>query len=131
MNAVQMLDQYAEQIDRRAAAVKIFERMEKEALMPVKEAMDTIAKERERALSVIDDEIVTTTEAIKAEMLGVNHQTIKGAKFQAVYYQGKPTWNGEMLRGFALAHPEVIGCLNTGEPYVAIKPVTKGNKEEA
>jgi len=52
--------------------------------------------------------------------------SVKGSAFMAVYTKGRTTWDGKLLEGFTLAHPELEKARRIGEPSVSIKPVKRG-----
>lgn len=47
--------------------------------------------------------------------------SIEGEHLKATYYKGRVSWDTKLLEGFALSHPEVLGCRKTGDPYTVIK----------
>lgn len=49
--------------------------------------------------------------------------SVKGEHLHAVYSKGRATWDGKLLEGYAVAHPEVLACRNVGEPTVSIRAV--------
>jgi len=49
--------------------------------------------------------------------------TYKHGTWQAVYYNGRITWDSKALEGFAVAHPEINAFKKTGEPSVQMRRV--------
>lgn len=58
----------------------------------------------------------------KAQVLA-HGATVKGAGLMAVYNKGRKTWDGGLLSGYAIAHPEVLACQKEGEPSVSIRGI--------
>ena len=47
--------------------------------------------------------------------------SVKGEHLHAVYTKGRETWDGKLLSGYAIAHPDVLACRNIGAPSVSIR----------
>ena len=52
-------------------------------------------------------------------------ETINGATLQAVYAQGKVSWDDKGLTGFAVAYPKILSFKKQGEPYITIRTIKK------
>lgn len=48
-------------------------------------------------------------------------ETVKAEKMSAVWVKGKTTWDGKILEGYAVAHPEILAAKKTGKPTVSFK----------
>jgi hypothetical protein len=56
-------------------------------------------------------DIEALKEAVKNDVLA-RAETVRGTALMAVYSKPKTTWDGTRLAGYAIAHPEVMGCAN-------------------
>jgi len=54
-------------------------------------------------------------------------KTLKGDYYDVVYSKGRTTWNSKQLEGYALIHPEITQCRQTGEPSASLR-IVKVNK---
>jgi len=72
----------------------------------------------------VDANIAAITEAIKADVL-THGATVKGQHLMAVYAKGREGgWDGAKLKGFAMAHPEILAAKKPdGEPTVSIRKI--------
>ena len=59
---------------------------------------------------------------IKEEVLKFG-ATVTGQFKQAVYSKGRAIWDTKGLGGYAVAHPEIVTFLKTGEPSISIREV--------
>ena len=66
-------------------------------------------------IDALEDEI---TEAV----LNVG-ETVKTDHIQAIWNKGKSSWDGKLLEGYALAHPDILAARKTGKPTVSFKLV--------
>ena len=64
-------------------------------------------------------------EEIKTAVLELK-QSLKGKGIDVIYNKGRETWDGKILTGFAVAHPEILIAKKIGQPTVSFKP----HKEE-
>jgi len=69
----------------------------------LKERIDTYAKVQKQVEEFKQQIIPAVLEAQK---------TIHGTALMAVYSKPATTWDGQKLQGYAVAHPEVLGCAN-------------------
>jgi hypothetical protein len=74
------------------------------------------------SLAEIDAKIGALEATIKGEVvrLGV---TMRGDSLEAVFVEGKTTWDGKKLEGYEAAHPEISAFKKVGKPYATIRPV--------
>ena len=49
--------------------------------------------------------------------------TVKGEHLMAVFTRGRVTWDGKVLEGYVIAHPELAAARRVGQPGVAIRAV--------
>ena len=61
---------------------------------------------------------------IKAEILQKG-ETVSTEKMSAIFVKGRVSWDGKLLEGYALAHPDVLPCRKVGAPSVSFRPVKK------
>lgn len=78
------------------------------------QAHQNLIAEKITAYRGLQAEIENMKDIVRADVL-TRQETIRGVALMAVYAKPKTTWDGEKLKGFALAHPEVIGCANIAE----------------
>ena len=74
----------------------------------------------ERSHKPVFDEIKTLQDEIKAEVLKLG-ETIKTDEMQVIWNKGKTTWDGKLLEGYAVAHPEILKAQKVGNPTVSFK----------
>ena len=89
--------------------------------------MRHIEKEKEafeRNHKPILDEIKALQDEIKAEVLTLG-ETVKTDEIQAIWNKGKTTWDGKLLEGYALAHPDILQAQKVGQPTVSFKLARK------
>jgi len=72
--------------------------------------------------SEVAEQIESLTASVKIHVTAMCH-TVKGSYLQAVWSKGRESWDGKLLAGFALAHPEILTARKIGEPSVAIRGV--------
>jgi len=63
---------------------------------------------------------------LKAEVEGAvmaHGATVKGEHLMAVFTRGRVTWDGKVLEGYVIAHPELAAARRVGQPGVAIRAV--------
>lgn len=74
-------------------------------------------------LQEIEERIALLESTIKSGVVKLG-STVKASMLQAVWSNGKTTWNTEALEGYALGgHNEVLNFKIVGDPYVSIKGV--------
>jgi len=62
------------------------------------------------------------TSQVQEEVLRVA-ASIKGGWLQAVYSEGKTTWDTKLLEGYLIAHPELAALKKEGKPSVSIREI--------
>ena len=83
---------------------------------------------RSQELTSIGEVLAATVEEQKAEVarmvldLG---ETVKAETAMGIYCQGKESWDGKGLAGYAIANPEVLAFRTIGAPYTQIRKVAK------
>jgi hypothetical protein len=84
--------------------------------------LSDIDAEYDPLLDAATENANTITQAIKAAVIE-NGATVKGAHLMAVYSKPRVTWDGKILDGYAVAHPEINAARKVGEPSVSIRSV--------
>ena len=98
------------------------------------EVIDTVfTAEIKGILAAIDAEFTGKAEeatakanALEAEIRAavVAHgATVKSTFYQAVWVKGRVSWDGKLLEGFAIAHPEIKTARKEGEPSCTLRKV--------
>jgi len=72
-------------------------------------------------LQITAAERVGDIESLIREAVLEGAHSVKGEYLQAVYMKGKETVDMKALKGYAAAHPEVMGLVKVGEPSVQIR----------
>lgn len=98
---------------QRATALQI-------ALGPVQAELDAIEARFAYQLQHLRDTERAVQDVVKAEVLK-HGASVKGTALHAVYSKGRTTWDGKLLDGYAVAHPEVLPFRKVGEPTVSIR----------
>ena len=52
-------------------------------------------------------------------------ETVKTDHISAIWNKGKTTWDGKLLEGYALAHPDILAARKVGEPTVSFRLTKK------
>lgn len=68
----------------------------------------------------LSDAMKELEKQIKAEVLNFG-QTVRTDMITAVYKKGKESWDSTLLKGFAIAHPEILAAHKMGEPSVSFQ----------
>ncbi len=93
-----------------------------EAMKPVMAEIDRIELQYLDPIGKLRELEAKLSEEIKSMVITLG-ETIKGTTLMAVYNKGRDTWDSTMLKGLALAHPEIKGAMKTGEPSVTIRRI--------
>lgn len=94
----------------------------REAMKPVMAEIDRIELQYLDPIGKLRELEAKLAEEIKSMVITLG-ETIKGTTLMAVYNKGRDTWDSTMLKGLALAHPEIKGAMKTGEPSVTIRGI--------
>lgn len=102
--------------------ITIYEKLNLVADMKMKYAEKENAFKKETAdlKQAIDD----LESEIKTEVLK-RGETIKTDTISAIWMKGKETWDGKLLAGYALAHPDILAAKKVGEPQVQFRMARK------
>ena len=94
-----------------------------EMLDVLAQVQDQLARVRkESGIDEIEESITSMKKAIGEEVLA-NGAPVKGSVLQAIINKGRVSWDGKLLEGYAVAHPDVLPCRKEGEPTVTIRKV--------
>ena len=63
--------------------------------------------------SNIKDEVLMRGESVKTDYMTVT------------WNKGRVSWNSKLLEGYAMAHPDILGARNIGDPTVSFKLLKK------
>ena len=74
--------------------------------------------------SALLQEIDALSKEITVEVLEKS-ETVSTEKMSVIYCKGKTTWDGKLLEGYAVAHPEILAAKKIGKPTVSFRPVKK------
>lgn len=123
MNVTDKLNQLAEMQAATDAIRLHFEEL-RDSLIPqeIKDKLAEVAAEEQTALSAANEGIAKLTNEIKAEVLQVG-ATVKSERLQAVYSNGRVSWDTKALDGYAAGHPELLQFRKEGEPSISIRAV--------
>lgn len=93
----------------------------------VDRALLAIAKELndiDFIINEVEAELEIATDEVKAKVLELE-ETCEGEKFMAMYVKGAERWDTSKLKGYAIAHPELLELRSYGEPSVRFKKVSR------
>lgn len=85
----------------------------------VKAQLAAIDAEFDPMLSAVRDAIGKLEGEVKLAVLA-HGETVKAA-YMAVYAEGRESWDGKGLAGYAVAHPEIEAFKKIGSPSVSIR----------
>ena len=100
----------------------IMEKMAELALC--KRSLEAEKEAFERNHAPLTERIKALEEEIKAAVLTIG-ETIKTDEISAIWNKGKTTWDGRLLEGYAVAHPEILKAQKVGQPTVSFKLIRK------
>ena len=69
-------------------------------------------------------DLIADIEKIEAEIKTVvleKGETVKTDRISAIWNKGKETWDGKILTGYAVAHPEILAAKKVGKPTVSFR----------
>ena len=100
--------------------------MEEEILRKVR--ILAIARQEFKALEdKFNEETADMQERIKElesdikEFVIESKQSIKSEDIDVIYSKGRESWDGKILTGYAVAHPEILAALKVGNPTVSFR----------
>jgi hypothetical protein len=75
----------------------------------------------------VDGNIAALEAEIKADVLA-HGETVRGARFQAVWNKGRESWDSKGLSAYAESNPDVLQFRKQGDPSVTIRRVGGGDR---
>ncbi len=89
-------------------------------LAPVQKELDALDIEYGPKLETAQNTEAVLVEQIKAAVLELG-QSVKSDHLNAVYSEGRKSWDDRALTGYAMAHPELFAFRKVGEPSVSLR----------
>jgi len=118
-----MLDELADcQAGRDAIAMAKQDAWEKVMTPELRQQLADIDTEFADKYQAVDEKIASLTESIKIQTIAFG-QSVKGQFLHVVWVKGRESWDGKLLAGFAIAHPEILTARKVGEPTVSLRNV--------
>lgn len=68
----------------------------------------------------IQDQIKLLEDEIEEEVLKLQ-KSLKGQGIDVIYNKGRESWDGKILTGYAVAHPEILAAKKVGQPTVSFR----------
>lgn len=68
----------------------------------------------------LTDQIKSLQEQVKEEILA-RGSSVKGERISVIWNKGRESWDAGILRGYAVAHPEILAARKVGDPTVSFK----------
>jgi hypothetical protein len=117
------LERMGNLIDQRTAMQLQMGMLRDEILEQVKPELLALDAEWAPNLNLVQDAIVKVEGEVRAGVLQLG-ASVKGTRFRGSFVRGSRRWNSDKLDGYALAHPEILECLEEeGKPSVRISKV--------
>lgn len=93
-----------------------------EILAPIQPQLDDLQAEYAPSLQTVQEGLETLSGMIKANIINLGY-SVKHGTVQAVYSNGRVSWDDGALQGFCLSYPKLMQFRSVGNPSVAIKRV--------
>jgi hypothetical protein len=124
MNTQEKLERYSDLQERLDVLRKNMQELIDKVPIPqeIVDQWNSIKAEFQPMIDVAQAELDTILDEIKTEVLA-GGSTVKGSRVMAVWAKGRESWDGRLLSGYALAHPDVLPCKKVGEPTVSMRNV--------
>lgn len=118
---LEALDRLAE-LRAMAQALELKRQELRDAAIPadVRDALNAIDAELLPSIAAAQGAATEVEAEVKALVIAAG-ESVKGATLHAVFTGGRETWDGKLLAGFALAHPEIAAARKVGQPSVSIR----------
>lgn len=106
-----------------------------ELMKPYKVQLEELDKQKAEFLAAHVPGITALRAEIEQDALAAGAVTedhkfsASGDKLMVIYYNGRETWDGKGLNGYAVANPAVLKFRKVGKPYTSIQG-TRCKKEE-
>jgi len=123
MNAVQKLDQLAElQAQSDLLRLKKQELIDGILTPEIKAQISEVEAEFEPQEDAIKEKSSELETSVRDEVVELG-QSVKGIALQAVFMNGRISWDTKGLDGYIVAHPELEQFRKQGNPSVSIRKV--------
>ena len=70
--------------------------------------------------AIIQYQIKLLEDEIEEEVLKLQ-KSLKGQGIDVIYNKGRESWDGKILTGYAVAHPEILAAKKVGQPTVSFR----------
>ena len=122
MTTEEMLEQYADLLERQEMLQQQMQELIDKVPVPkeITDQWNAIKAEYQPMIEIV----VINADAIKQQIqedVLANKATVHGNKYMAVWNKGRETWSGDLLNGYAIAHPDILACKKVGEPSVTFR----------
>lgn len=68
----------------------------------------------------LQEDIKVLEDEIEVEILKLQ-KSLKGQGIDVIYNKGRESWDGKILTGYAVAHPEILAAKKIGQPTVSFR----------
>lgn len=68
----------------------------------------------------LQEDIKVLEDEIEVEVLKLQ-KSLKGQGIDVIYNKGRESWDGKILTGYAVAHPEILAAKKIGQPTVSFR----------
>ena len=116
MNTQEKLERYSDLTERLTFLTQSLTELKDKAIPDeVKEALAEIDAEYKPMIDHAQGVLNLVLDDIKTEVLTAG-STVKSSRCMAVWAKGRSSWNGKLLDGYAMDHPEILQAKKIGEP---------------
>jgi hypothetical protein len=123
MDTIQKLDLLAEyQAQLDLLELQKQELIDRVLTPEIKAQLEEIETEFAGKADAVSLKIAELQEQIRREVVSIG-ATVKAAHYQAVYTNGRVSWDSKALDGYATAHPEVARFRKLGAPSVSLRKI--------
>lgn len=91
-----------------------------ELLEKVQAELDALDATYKPMFETAEQEITTLTAEIKNDVL-LRGESIQGGAYEAMYVQGRSSWDNDGMKKYAVTHPEVLKFRKAGQPSVILR----------
>jgi hypothetical protein len=117
------IEEYADALERLEMLKQNLETLREKVVPPeVHQALKELDEEYHPMIEAAEKHLEQIKEEVVSEVLQ-SAATIKGSRWMAIWNKGKETWDGAKLRGYAMAHPEIMEARKVGAPTVSFRRV--------
>ncbi len=91
-----------------------------ELLEKIQAELDVLDAEYKPIFDTAEQEIAALTAEIKNDVL-LRGESLQGGAYEAVYIQGRSTWDNDGMKKYAAVHPEVLKFRKVGQASVVLR----------